>query len=311
MADKIFHYTSLDATCAIISSHSFRATNYITFEDNNELFGGLDPIASYLDMIEHVAGLNGLSEFFKKQIAETRFGKSMYNFYCISFCKECDYDFMWTRYAKEGCCLIFDRKKLLTSFLYDNSNPAKMRERTTSVVTGDFMPCIYLHEKDITPQIIVHLTKLKMAQIQNGQRSAVPFNFSSPNVYSRQLTWDDIKNPGKAFDSLPCIDITENFLNLIEPALRLKFAGTVHEYEKEKEDRIVLLTPSTATEKQNGKKTYIEINLNTGLFFNALSSVKINPNAPDVIKQSAVNRLVSLSETLISRGIIKYPVNIM
>lgn len=313
MSDEhyLYHYTSVDATVAIISSQSFRATNFTTFEDNNELFGGLDPIAQYLHEIERAIGLNGLSKFSVKQIAASHSGLSMYKFFCISFCREDNYDFMWNRYAKEGCCLIFDREKLLNSFLHDNSNPLKRRDITISIVSGDFMPCIYLHKKDIMPQINIHLDNLKMTQTQCGQKNAVPFDFSSPNVYCRQLTWDDIKNPEKAFDALPCIDITENFLNLIKPALLLKFAGTDQEYEKEKEDRMVLLTPSSITEKQNGKKSYIEVNLNTRSFFEALSGVKINPNAPAVIKQSVEDRMKTLSEALILRGIVKSPINIV
>ena len=102
MADYLFHYTCLKAAKSIVSSQIFWATNIATFDDKNELWGGLNPIDCYLEKIEETDGLNGFSTFIKKQISLYKQRLAMFNFYCISFCAEGDNSFMWSRYGKKN-----------------------------------------------------------------------------------------------------------------------------------------------------------------------------------------------------------------
>ena len=309
MSSYLFHYTSVNAANSIVMAQSLRATNITTFDDENELFGGLDPISCYLEGVRKKSGLNGLTAFFASQISRLVDCQSMFNFYCISFCKEANYDFMWKNYAKDGCCLIFDKDKLLKAFLMDVEDSCKNRDREKSVVSGDFLPCVYLKEKDISPQITNYLQSLKQIENIKGNARSVPYNYSFPNTIVKPFTWEDVRNPQKIFDEQPCIDIPENFLNLILPALQLKFAGTTHEFEREKEERIVFVTPSNCEEEEIGKKKFINIGLNRSLFFDAMSGIKINPSATD--RNRFLTGFNSLNEQLISQGCIDKPINIM
>ena len=109
-----------------------------------------------------------------------------------------------------------------------------------------------------------------------------------------------LKIPKKTFDEPITIDIIENFTNLIKPALQLKFAGTDNEYEKEKEIRAVFRTPSNFVEQVNGDKKFIEIKLNSNLFFASLQGIKICPHA--VNKNNLLNEINELNTLVISKN---------
>lgn len=305
MNKKLFHYTSIEAARSIILSQSFWATNYTTFEDTNELYAGLNPIISCLNKKGH---LNGFSLFLEKQLSDISKDPSMYNFYCVSFCTEDDSDFMKEHYAKDGCSLIFDKEKLLKSFLFKKTNISE-GDALIPVVSDNYISCLYLIQSDIEKQVICHLAGLKLKQTVNGREQMIPFDCTSKNVIIRQLSWDDITNPDKAFNDLPCIDITENLINLIKPALHIKLAKTSHGYEYEKEERIVLVTPSNISEKTNGNKRYIEIKLNPDNFFEALQGIKIYPGTVD--KKVLLNEIKSLNDELISQKIISKTIDIL
>ena len=306
MTEKLFHYTSMTAARSIVSSHSFWATNYTTFKDTNELFGGLNPIISYFNQQKR---LNGLSSLLNQLLSDILKNQSMYNFYCISFCTEADSVFMKEHYAKNGCCLVFDKMKLLKSFLGKKSSIPKVNEYLISVVSDKFIPCNYLIPSDIEKQINCHLERLKLTQTINEKKQTIPFDYSTKNVIIRQLLWDDVNDTEKAFDDLPSIGITENLINLINPALHLKFAETPHKYECEKEERIVLVTSSNIPEKMNGNKRYIEIKLNPDIFFDALLGIKIYPETVD--KTQLLDELKSLNDELVSRKIISKAIDIL
>ena len=88
----------------------------------------------------------------------------------------------------------------------------------------------------------------------------------------------------------------------------MKLAKTPHGYEYEKEERIVLITPSNIPEKSNGNKRYIEIKLNPDNFFEALQGIKIYPETID--KKFLLNKIKSINDKLISQKIISKTIDI-
>lgn len=302
MADYLFHYTCLKAAKSIVSSQIFWATNIATFDDKNELWGGLNPIDCYLEKIEETDGLNGFSTFIKKQISLYKQRLAMFNFYCISFCAEGDNSFMWSRYGKKECCMVFDRAELLETFMRSSS-------REKSVVSEDFIPCKYLSSKDVSSYVNAHLNTLQREETVAGRTQKVPFDYSSSFASSCLMTYEDIENPDREPDNLSHMDLKQTFIDLINPALNLKFAGTDKQYEKEKEERIVVVTPSGMDEKGDNKKKYIEIKLDKSLFFNALHGIQIFPDATD--KDVLKSELASFNEDLMSKKIISTPINIL
>ena len=71
MSKQLFHYTSISAVKSIITSQVFRATNITTFEDKNELYGGMRPISCFLDKLEYKVSVNNYKN------------KPIYLFVCI------------------------------------------------------------------------------------------------------------------------------------------------------------------------------------------------------------------------------------
>lgn len=145
---EIFHYTSIESAQAIILGHSFRATNMRDFDDQQELFGGLNPLCSSLQELKNKCRLNGLSEFslvLGNNILDTKPD----SFFAISFCKKDNYDFMWNHYAAgDGCCISFDKEKLLRAF-NNVCFPCDSQCHPLHPITENFIPCKYFFLKEM------------------------------------------------------------------------------------------------------------------------------------------------------------------
>ncbi len=309
MSQTIYHYTSLIATKSIISSHSFRATNIQTFDDENELRGGLKPICLRLKEIGKGNGLNGLTSFYNSHIESILSDSSSERFHCISFCQKKNYDFMWNHYADGGCCLHFDKEKLLEAFLNIFVTIDGV-ERKFEPAFHEFIPCVYRKETDINSCASAYLSNLGMNQEINGLTSSVPFEFSKPNVIVKPFTWDDLNATESNYpQDIPVINIDDNLLNLLRLAISLKYAGTNGEYEKEKEERLVFRTFPQIGEKINKGRRYIELVLSPTLFFAALIKIQISPDPER--HEEIKSELNELNRDLCSRKLIKSPIPII
>ena len=157
------------------------------------------------------------------------------------------------------------------------------------MVDNSLMPCIYSHTKDITSLIEQLLTKQQLKQIQDNKIIEESFNPSDSLVYHQSNTLCNKKDPPKISNQQSCIEIFDNFVNFIKPALQLKFAGTENKYENEKEIRAIFTTSSNVKENTDGNKKFIEIKLESNLFFDSLQCIKINPNTSN--KENLLNEL--------------------
>ena len=110
MAEFICHYTSAEATKSILHSGILRASNARSLDDKYELIGGGIALC---DVLSQMPLLNGRTTFNKKYLDAILSNQSSENFYILSFCSDEDNQYLWENYAKNGCCLIFEKSKLL------------------------------------------------------------------------------------------------------------------------------------------------------------------------------------------------------
>ena len=220
----------------------------------------------------------------------------------MSFCEEDNCTFMWDHYAKNECCLVFDKAELGKSF----SKVSTISEPNITIIDDIFLQCIYLPETDAPKAIEEHFNGLMQQFELNGNILNRPYNYSSPNVFKERATYDNINcNP----ENIMAIDIMTNFVNFIKSALILKFSGTQCEYEKEKEVRVVFYAPPDITEQTSGNKKYIEIRQDRDLFFKSIVGVKICPNAKN--KDALLKELTELNNQLMVDNIVKTPIDII
>ena len=105
---QTFHYTSPQKLCSIINSRSFYAARIVDLPEDQREFSALDATLQHLESLNSQHEVNNLVVFCKNELDKYRD-----NIYEISFCKNGHSEFMWNNYAKDGCCICFDKENLI------------------------------------------------------------------------------------------------------------------------------------------------------------------------------------------------------
>ena len=279
----IFHYTSIDSAISIISHCSFRATNMRDLDDKQELFGGLKPLCSSMEDLQKQCRLNGLATFSWK-LGNSILRMEPNYFFAISFCKKENHTFMWKNYASvDGCCIVFDKEKLLRAF-NNVCYPRNSKCYSLYPVKKDFIPCKYFYEDDMLEKAAEYLNNnIEIEETLNGYQSKRNFNLSQPYIYGKPLTSLADLNNHSDIESQPTIDPFDAATRILAFALCIKQKGTEYHYEQEEEERIVFhptfLYPFKG--KSNSGKKYIEVKITPSLFLQSIKQIRLSPSCTD------------------------------
>ena len=258
----IFHYTSIDSAIGILSSHTLRATNLRSLDDNNELIGGGRALQNILSDIYNKSRLNGQFSFNSKYLSYLLCDDNTDSFYSISFCLEDNSPYMWQNYAQEGCCFIFKSNSLLQG----------LKSSQIPLAHNDFLECNYYSERDLYKYAELYLQS---------------FNTQRPNVIIRKLTWDDLNASDEEIGrDLPIISIEDELMSFLRFAFQVKINTDKNQYQNERETRIVFHPIANHPREQINPKTgkkYIEVVMNPDEFYNSIVGVRVSPVSSNIV----------------------------
>ena len=278
---QTFHYTSPQKLCSIINSRSFYAARIVDLPEDQREFSALDATLQHLESLNSQHEVNNLVVFCKNELEKHRD-----NIYEISFCKNGHSEFMWNNYAKDGCCICFNKEKLLEAF----------GENKRRIVDFGFGDCLYVEEDTIHKRTLTELNNMLKTNSALKQKRVHCTTISS---------FEDLNKTDEELSSsvLEVISVDDVFDSIAVIPTRIKLGGAEHSFPKEEEDRLVILGKDKDIITKVGDRFFLVLNLKPDSFLASISSIQLDPNSQikSEIKSAIENELDSVSPELLQK----------
>lgn len=238
---ELYHYTSLNTLVSIIQNKTIRLTDYRFLNDTRELIYGLEKIETIakkyddeyskiiLSAINNIKSgkiiINTIDK--KEDVNYLRQTISNANFYVLSLSQKRDELPLWKMYAKHGCCIKFNGRKMLQffhSFRDDHFNDGIHNISNGEVIYGDDQIYQYLvntliSEKNpfmLYDELLQIALKCKCKSFAYEKEFRIAFPFSKKQISDSEkfefIVSDDIIKPQIELKNFPVDELIEEII---------------------------------------------------------------------------------------------------